>query len=318
MPLKVTSDWIWFSGRWTPWNEATVHVTTHGLHYGSSVFEGIRAYETQDGPAIFRLGDHMRRFMYSCKIMRMTDRLTFSQDELEAACVELVARNKHHTCYIRPLAFRDSDNFSLNSSGQNVEVVMISFEWGRYLGEAALEQGVDVAVSSWRRIASSPMAKIGGQYVNNQQVAMEASRHGYAEGLALDADGYLSEGSGENLFLVIDGELYTPPIAASILIGITRDTVLKLAADLGIPIHEEVLPREMLYVADEVFMTGTAAEITPVRSVDGLPVGSGQRGSVTKMLQEAFFKIVEGKAPDSHGWLTHVRQGVPDAQPSGD
>jgi branched-chain amino acid aminotransferase len=249
--------------------------------------------------------------MYGCKIMRMADQLAFTQEELEAVCVELVTRNHHQACYIRPLAFRDSDSFGVNSAGKNVEVVLLSLEWGRYLGEAAIEQGVDVAVTSWRRVASSPMAKVGGQYVNNQQVVMEAARHGYGEGIALDVNGFVSEGSGENLFLVIDDVLYTPPVAASILAGITRDTVLRLAADLGIPVREEIIARDMLYIADEIFMTGTAAEVTPVRSVDGLPVGKGQRGPLTKTLQERFFDVVEGKTPDVYGWLTYVRQAVP-------
>jgi branched-chain amino acid aminotransferase len=313
MPLKNTSEWIWFSGNWVPWYEANVHVSTHGLHYGSSVFEGIRTYATDDGQAIFRLADHMSRFMYSAKIMRMSDKLKFTQAELETACVELVARNRHEACYIRPLAFRDSEGFGLNAGGQNVETVIMSIEWGRYLGADGIENGVDVAVTSWRRVASSPMAKVGGQYVNNQQVAMEAARHGYTEGIALDANGYISEGAGENLFLIMNGTIYTPPVASSILSGITRDTAVTLAGDLGIPVREETLVREMLYIADEIFMTGTAAEITPVRSVDGLPVGSGKRGPVTKALQESFFAVVEGRTDDVYGWLTYVNQSVPEA-----
>lgn len=313
MPLKNASEWIWFSGNWVPWHEATVHVSTHALHYGSSVFEGIRTYATNNGPAVFRLTDHMARFMYSAKIMRMGDQLEFTQAELEAACVDLVARNKQKSCYIRPLAFRDSESFGLNAAGQKVEVVIISIEWGRYLGADGIENGVDVAVTSWRRIASSPMAKVGGQYVNNQQVAMEAKRHGYTEGIALDADGNLSEGAGENLFLIMNGTIYTPPVASSILSGITRDTALTLAADLGIPVREETLVREMLYIADEIFMTGTAAEITPIRSVDGLQVGSGKRGPITKALQDAFFATVEGRSPDVHGWLTYVQQPIAEA-----
>ncbi len=313
MPLKNASEWIWFSGNWVPWHEATVHVSTHALHYGSSVFEGIRTYATDNGPAVFRLTDHMARFMYSAKIMRMGDQLEFSQAELEAACVDLVARNKQKSCYIRPLAFRDSDSFGLNAAGQKVEVVIISIEWGRYLGADGIENGIDAAVTSWRRVASSPMAKVGGQYVNNQQVSMEAKRHGYTEGITLDVNGNLSEGAGENLFLMINGTIYTPSVASSILSGITRDTVLTLAADLGIPVREETLVREMLYIADEIFMTGTAAEITPIRSVDGLQVGSGKRGPITKALQDAFFATVEGRSPDVHGWLTYVQQSVAEA-----
>lgn len=306
MPVKNVSAWIWFSGAFVPWAEANVHVSVHALHYGTSVFEGIRAYETERGAAIFRLQDHMERFMYSCKTLRMIDTLAFSQAELEAACVELVQRNEHRSCYIRPLAFRDSETFGLNAEGQAVQVAILSVEWGRYLGEEGIENGVDVGVSSWRRIASSPMAKVGGQYVNNQQVSMEARRHGYAEGIALDPDGYVSEGAGENLFLIIKGAIYTPPVAASILAGITRDTAVKIAQTLQIPVHQELISRDMLYAADEIFMTGTAAEITPIRSVDGLKVGEGKRGQITKAIQDQFFGIVEGKQPDSYGWLTYV------------
>jgi branched-chain amino acid aminotransferase len=306
MPVKNSSEWIWFSGEWVRWEDAKIHVSVHALHYGTSVFEGIRAYETPDGPAIFRLDDHMKRFIYSCKLMRMTDTLAFSSTALEAACIELVARNQHQACYIRPLAFRDSDNLGLSAAGQKVEVIILSVDWGRYLGDAGIENGVDVAVSSWRRVASSPLAKIGGQYVNNQQVSMEARRHGYAEGLALDPHGYVSEGAGENLFLVINGTLYTPPVAASILSGITRDSAVVLARDLGIPLREELIARDMLYMADEIFMTGTAAEITPIRSVDGLPVGSGKVGPITKAIQNEFFAIVKGEKPDRHQWLTPV------------
>jgi branched-chain amino acid aminotransferase len=312
MPIKNASDWIWYSGQFVPWQEATVHVSVHGLHYGTSVFEGIRAYETPDGPAIFRLADHMKRFMFSCKTMRMLDEMTFSQAELENACIEAVSRNEMKSCYIRPLAFRDSETLGLNAAGQKTEVVIFVVEWGRYLGAEGIEKGVDVAVSSWRRVASSPMAKVGGQYVNNQQVSMEARRNGYAEGITLDTNGYVAEGAGENLFLVIDGELYTPPMAASILVGITRDSAAKIAADLGIKIHQEHIARDMLYMADEVFMTGTAAEITPVKSVDDLPVGSGKRGPITKAIQDEFFGIVQGQRPDRYGWLTAVPEYAPE------
>ena len=310
MPLKNKSDWVWFSGKFVPWNEATVHVSVHGLHYGTSVFEGIRAYSTPDGPAIFRLDDHMKRFLYSCKVMRMNDTFNFSQASLEAACVDLVARNKHEACYIRPLAFRDSDTLGLNASGQRVEVVIFSIEWGRYLGDEGIENGVDVVVSSWRRVASSPMAKIGGQYVNNQQISMEARRHGYAEGIALDPTGHLSEGAGENLFLVMDGKIYTTPLAYSVLAGVTRSSVITIAQSQGYEITEQTLSREMLYLADEIFMTGTAAEVTPVRSVDDLTVGSGKRGPVTKAIQDEFFGIVNGQLEDRYKWLTYVHTSI--------
>ena len=306
MPVKNKSEWIWFSGEWTPWDEANIHVSVHALHYGTSVFEGIRAYATPDGPAIFRLDDHMKRFLFSCKVMRMTDTLAFSQSALEAACVELVAKNKHAACYIRPLAFRDSDALGLNAEGQKVEVAIFSVEWGRYLGEEGIEQGVDVGVTSWRRVASSPMAKIGGQYVNNQQISMEARRHGYTEGIALTPLGDLSEGAGENLFLIFGDKIYTPPAASGNLQGVTRASVITLAQDLGYELREEVLSRDHLYMADEIFMTGTAAEITPIRSVDGLMVGHGSRGSITKSIQDEFFGIVNGQKEDRFNWLTPV------------
>lgn len=312
MPIKNATEWIWYSGEFVPWEEATIHVGVHALHYGTSVFEGIRAYETPKGPAIFRLGDHMRRFMFSCKTIRMQDTMPFSQQELENACIEAVSRNGLSSCYIRPLAFRDSETLGLNAAGQKTEVIILAIEWGRYLGSTGIEEGVDVAVSSWRRVASSPMAKVGGQYVNNQQVSMEARRKGYAEGITLDTNGYVAEGAGENLFLVIDGELYTPPISASILVGVTRDSAMKIATDLGLQIHQEHIARDMLYLADEIFMTGTAAEITPVKSVDDLPVGNGKRGSITKAIQDEFFGIVEGRKPDRHGWLTLVPEYVPE------
>lgn len=314
MAIKNASEWVWLSGEWVPWNQATVHVSVHGLNYGSTVFEGIRAYETPEGPAIFRLGDHMRRFMFSCKVSRLDDGMPFTQEELEQACLEIVHRNQHSACYIRPLAFRDSETLGLNAAGQKTQVTIYSVNWGRYLGEKGIDEGVDVAVSSWRRIASSTTAKIGGQYINNQQISMEAKRHGYAEGISLDTEGNISEGAGENLFLVIDGELYTPPVAASILLGITRDTVMKLATDLNVPIHQQVMPREMLYMADEVFMTGTAAEITPIRSVDGIPVGVGKPGPITKAIQKEFFGVVNGQLVDRYGWLTHVRQAIPQTE----
>jgi branched-chain amino acid aminotransferase len=313
MPIKNKSEWIWFSGEWVPWDEAQVHVTVHALHYGTSVFEGIRAYETPDGAAIFRLNDHMKRFMFSCKVMRFMDQFPTDLAGLNEAAIELVARNHQKSCYIRPLAFRDSDYMGLNAAGQKVEVIMFSINFGRYLGVDAIEKGVDVAISSWRRVASSPMVKAGGQYVNNQQISMEARRNGYSEGIALDPQGNLSEGAGENIFLVMNDILYTPPLGDSILSGITRDSVVQLAKDLSIPVQEMTLSREMLYLADEVFMTGTAAEITPIKSVDQLPVGNGVRGPITQAIQESFFEIVEGRTSDRHQWLTLVPEQQPAA-----
>jgi branched-chain amino acid aminotransferase len=287
-----------------------VHVTAHALHYGSSVFEGIRAYETQNGPAIFRLRPHVERLLTSARMFRMGD-LGYSADQLEEVCVELVARNGHRSCYLRPLAFRNSGPLGLKGTDCPVDVVIFSVEWGRYLGAEAIEEGIDAAVSSWRRPSANqllPMGKIGGQYVNSQLVTIEANGNGFVEGIVLDERGRVSEGAGENIFLVHQGTIFTPPMADSILGGITRDCVVTLARDLGFPLRSESLSRDMLYVCDEIFMTGTAAEITPVRSVDRLPVGNGKRGPITQRLQEEFFGIVNGKIADRHGWLTHVPQ----------
>jgi branched-chain amino acid aminotransferase len=304
------SKWIWMTGRWVRWEEANVHVTTHALHYGSSVFEGVRAYETPDGPAIFRLHAHTHRLFDSCKIARMplgdTD---FDESAIDEVCIELVRRNGHRSCYLRPLVYRGSGTLGLNPTGSPIEIVILSMEWGTYLGEDALKKGVDAGVSSWRRFAPSslaPLAKIGGQYVSNQLVSLEARANGYVEGIMLDAGGCVCEGAGENLFLVDRGALITPPLASGILSGITRDSVLALARDLDIPVRVEEISRERLYICDEIFMTGTAAEVTPVRSVDRIPVGSGAPGPVTRRIQKEFFGIVSGEVPDRHGWLTLV------------
>lgn len=301
------AEWIWFDGEWVRWEEATVHVSAHVLHYGSSVFEGMRAYETTTGPAIFRLDPHIQRLLNSCKIFRFD--LDLTQEEICRLCVDIVARNRHSSCYIRPIVFRGSGGLSLNPMDCPVRVAVLSFEWGRYLGSEAIERGIDAAISSWRRAAPgafTPLAKIGGQYVTNQYVSIEARFNGFSEGIMLDANGYVSEGAGENLFLVMSGELVTPPLSASILGGVTRDTVIRLAEHLGLTLRFEDVTREMLYVCDELFMTGTAAEVTPVRSVDRIPVGDGTPGAVTRMLQEEFFGIVSGKKPDRFNWLTPV------------
>lgn len=306
MALKQ-ADQIWMDGHLIPWSEATVHVGAHALHYGSSVFEGIRAYETGQGPAIFCLEPHLDRLFHSARIYRME--VPYSKAEIRQAIVDTVKANGHNACYIRPLAFRGLGGLNLNPQTCPVQVAILSFEWGRYLGAEAIEQGVDVGVSSWGRMAPNTfpaMAKLGGQYINSQLIVMEAARHGYTEGIALDASGFVSEGSGENVFVVTDGAILTPPTASSILRGVTRQCVITLAGDLGIPLREERMPRELLYVADEVFFSGTAAEVTPVRSVDGIKVGSGRRGPVTERLQAEFFGIVEGRIPDRHGWLTPV------------
>ncbi len=307
MALK-NGKWVWLNGEFVPWEEAKVHVGVHALHYGSSIFEGIRSYETKDGPAIFCLEQHLNRLYSSCKIYRMD--LPFSRDELRRAIVELVAKNGHRACYIRPLVFRGLGSFSLDPRKDcPVEVAILTIEWGAYLGKEALEQGVDVCISTWFRMAPNTypaLAKAGGHYTNSQLIAMEAKERGYTEGIALDIFGYVSEGSGENIFIVQDGTIYTPPLSSSILGGVTRRCVMTLAKDLGIPVREELISRERLYLADEAFFTGTAAEITPIRSVDGIPVGEGKRGPITARLQEEFFGIVRGEIPDRHGWLTPV------------
>ena len=306
MPLPK-SEWIWFDGQFVPWNEAQVHVTTHALHYGSSVFEGLRAYPTPAGPAVLGLDAHIQRMLESCRVIRLE--VPYSAEQLKENICATVARNQHKSCYIRPLIFRGSDTFSLDARSCPTQMAIITFEWGRYLGDEAVEQGVDVMVSSWRRMAPGTfpaMAKVGGNYVNSQLIAMEASDNGYIEGIALDVQGFVSEGSGENVFLVYRGAIYTPPIGASILQGVNRGFAITLAHEFGYEVREQMVPREMLYVAEEIFFTGTAAEITPVRSVDRLPVGSGSRGPITQRLQEEFFALATGRKPDRYGWLTII------------
>ncbi len=303
-----SSENVWLDGKLVPWNQATVHVASHAIHYGSSVFEGIRAYGLPAGPAVFCLNEHIDRLWNSCKVYRLE--VPYLKDEVSRAIMETILANGQSSCYIRPVVFRGWETFAVNGLSCPTHVSVITVEMGKYLGADALENGVDVGVSSWRRMAPDTYpaaAKIGGQYVNSQFIAMEAAEHGYSEGIALDISGYVSEGSGENVFIVKQDELYTPPLANSILDGITRRCVMALAGDLGIPVYEAVLPRETLYLADEAFFCGTAAEITPIRSVDGVVLGRGRRGSVTTKLMEEFFGIVEGKAPDCHGWLTPVK-----------
>jgi len=303
------AKWIWFDGEFVPWEDAKIHVMSHVLHYGTSVFEGIRAYATPEGPAVFRLPEHTKRLLNSAKIMRMP--VPYSQEEVKEAILETIRRNGHRSCYIRPLVFRGSD--ALGGDGRSCPVQMIigTIEWGRYLGPEAIEKGVDVGVSSWRRMApdaSAALGKIGGQYVTSQFMVMEAKAHGYTEAIGLDIYGYVSEGSGENLFVVYEGELYTPPIGQSILGGITRDSVITLAREMGYTVREQIIAREMLYIADEMFFVGTAAEITPIKSVDGVPVGRGYRGPITEKLQKGVFGITTGKIEDRHGWLTYVNR----------
>jgi branched-chain amino acid aminotransferase len=306
--MSITkSEMVWFNGKLVPWDQAQVHVAAHVLHYGSSVFEGIRTYATNNGPAVFCLEPHVDRLFNSAKVYCME--IPYNKEEISQAILRTVEANGHDSCYIRPLVYRGVDSLGVNPRICPVEVAIITIEWGRYLGPEAIEDGVDVGVSSWRRMAPNTFpaaAKVGGQYVNSQLIAMEASRHGYTEGIALDANGFVSEGSGENLFIVHNGDIVTPPLASSILAGITRRCVITLARDLDYSVREQLLPREVLYMADEVFFTGTAAEITPIRSVDGISVGTGSRGPVTKRLQQQFFGITGGEIPDRHGWLTPV------------
>jgi len=305
MSLKK-SETIWHNGRLIPWDDAQIHVLSHVVNYGSSLFEGIRCYEIPSGPAIFRLPDHMQRLINSAKIYRMT--LPYSRQELAQAAVELVRVNGLRHCYVRPIALRGYGEVGVHPHNAPIEVYIACWEWGKYLGAGA-DEGVDVCVSSWNRMAPNTlpaMAKAAANYMNAQLIRMEAEANGYAEGIALDPSGYVSEGSGENIFVVIHGKVLTPPWSASVLPGITRDTVLTLCHEFGIPVEEQNIPRELLYIADEVFFTGTAAEITPLRTVDRIPVGNGKRGPITEKLQQEFFAIVEGRKPDRHGWLTPV------------
>lgn len=305
--MAMRADTIWMNGKIIPWDEAQVHVFTHALHYGSSVFEGIRAYETPHGPAIFRGREHFERLLFSCKVARIPSPLTV--DEWMEVAIQVVQSNKLRSAYIRPLVFRGYNTLGVDGRGCPVDAILAAVPWGRYLGTEAIENGVDVQVSSWRRMAPnmlSPMAKIGGQYVSSQNIVIEAKDNGFTEGIALDGNGQISEGSGENIFIVYRGVVYTPPLSSSILGGITRECAMTIAQDLGFEVREASMSREMLYLADEIFFTGTAAEITPVRSVDRMPVGDGKRGPVTKAIQDVFFGIVEDGAPDKWNWLTPV------------
>ncbi len=304
MAIEPTEK-VWLDGKLVPWDQANVHLSVHALHYGSSVFEGIRAYDVKGTPVIFCLPDHVKRLFNSCKVYRMN--VGHTPEAIEQACVETVRTNGLTSAYIRPLVFRGSGTIGVDPRPCPVHVAVLTLYMGRYLGPEAIEQGVDICVSSWGRMAHNTFpanAKIGGQYINSQLIKMEALENGYEEGIAMDANGFVSEGSGENIFLVRDGVVVTPPLASSILKGITRQCVMTLAEDLGYTVKEEFIPREMLYVADEVFFTGTAAEVTPIRSIDRIQIGSGRRGPVTEALQTAFFDIVSGEAPDRYGWLT--------------
>ena len=305
--MLTPTEKIWYNGRLIAWDEAKIHVLSHVVSYGSSVFEGIRTYETANGPAIFRLREHMRRLVDSARIYRIT--VKHSLDELCDAAVELVSVNQLRSCYIRPIVLRGYGAVGVLGHANPIDVYMACWEWGKYLGEEALAEGVDVCISSWKRIAPNTLpalSKAGANYMNSQLIRMEADVNGYAEGIALDEAGYVSEGSGENIFVIRDNKILTPPLGASVLPGITRDAVIKLAQQIDIPVVETIIPRELLYIADEVFFTGTAAEITPIRSVDRIPVGAGRRGPITERLQREFFGVLNGSLPDRHGWLTPV------------
>jgi branched-chain amino acid aminotransferase len=303
------SELIWFNGKMTPQAQATTHVLSHAIHYGSSVFEGVRAYETPRGPAIFRLNDHTKRLFDSAKIYRM--QIPYTPEQINQACKDAVRENKLNNAYLRPFAFLGNVGLGVNPKSHKADVAVAAMEWGTYLGEGALDTGVDACVSSWNRLAANTMptaAKAGGNYLSSQLISGEAKRNGYVEGIALDVNGYLSEGAGENLFIVKNGVLFTPPSTAAILPGLTRDTMIYLAKKAGFEVREEAISREALYLADEFFMTGTAAEVTPVRSVDQIEIGNGQRGDITTQLQAAYFDLVKGQSEDENGWLTLVNE----------
>lgn len=306
MAIQKT-NYIWFNGRLVEWDKATVHVLSHVVHYGSSFFEGMRCYETPRGTAVFRLTPHIRRLFDSAKIYRTE--IPYTQAEISAAVKETVRVNDLRSGYIRPVVYRGFGSLGVDPTPCPVEVAIAAIEWGKYLGAEAMEHGVDVCVSSWNRFAPNTMpalSKAGGNYLNSQLVKMEALHNGYSEGIVLDAYNQVSEGSGENLFVIRDGIVLTPPVSSSILSGITRDTAIRLLQEFGVEVRQQTIPREMLYIADELFFTGTAAEITPIRSVDGIKIGTGHRGPITTEVQTAFFAIVQGEREDRYSWLEYV------------
>jgi branched-chain amino acid aminotransferase len=311
MPISYYEK-AWHNGEFIPWESATIHVASHVVSYASCLFEGIRCYETPQGPAIFRLQDHTDRLVNSSKIYRIE--LDYSREQLQQAMIELVRVNKAKHCYIRPLVLRGYGEVGVNPLRNPVEVYLLAWKWGKpYLGEEALKKGVEVCVSSWNRLAPNTlpaMAKASANYMNAQLIQMEASINGYAEGIALDTSGNVSEGSGENIFVVRSGKIFTPPFTSAVLPGITRDSIITLAEELGYTVLEQPLAREMLYLADEVFFVGTAAEVTPIRSVDRIVVGKGQAGPITRKLQERYLAIAQGAAEDKYGWLTLCNQPV--------
>ena len=307
MATMPEAEFIWFNGKLVPWQDARIHVLSHVVHYGSSFFEGLRCYETKQGPAVFRLDEHVDRLYDSCKIYRVE--IPYSKDEVREAILETIRSNKLGSCYVRPVVYRGYGLLSVDPLGCPVEVAVGAWNWGTFLGDDAHENGVDVCVSSWSRPAPNThpaLSKAGGNYLNSQLIRMEAIENGYSEGIALNTNGLISEGSGENIFVVQDDRIITNSLAASVLGGITRNAVMTLAQDAGFKVVEQDIPREMLYIADEVFFVGSAVEVTPVRSIDRITIGGGSRGPVTKEIQERFFGITAGESEDVHGWLTFV------------
>jgi len=299
---------VWFNGKFVDWKDATIHVMSHALHYGSSVFEGLRCYKTSEGPAIFRLQDHTRRLFDSAKIYRME--ISFTQDEVNQACIDIIKINGLESAYLRPIVFRGYNTLGVDPTGCPIEVVIGALNWGKYLGDEAINIGVDVCVSSWQRWAPNTtpaLAKAGCNYMNSQLIKLEALQEGYIEGIALDTFGNVSEGSGENIFLVRDGKLFTPSLSSSILPGISRDCAMKIAAEFGYEVAEMSIPREMLYICDEVFFTGSAAEVSPIKSIDKIQIGEGKRGPITEKIQKRFFEYVNGEREDVYGWRTLVK-----------
>lgn len=306
MPLPEC-DKIWFNGELVDWHDAKIHVLSHVVHYGSSVFEGIRCYKTEKGSAVFRLDEHVSRLFDSAKIYRME--IPYTQEEVTQAILETIRVNKLEACYIRPVVFRGYETLGVDPMGCPVDAVIAVWEWGEYLGEAALKNGVSVCTSSWNRMAPNTLpflAKAGGNYLNSQLVRIEANLNGYDEGIVLGTDGLVSEGSGENIFAIKNGSIVTPESHYGILPGITRHTAITLMRDLGMKVEQRGIPREFLYIADEVFFTGTAAEITPIRAIDKIQIGAGERGPITAQIQDAFFKVIRAEVEDKHGWLTFV------------
>ena len=304
----VKAEKIWMNGKLVNWDDAKIHILSHVIHYGSALFEGARCYSTPKGPAVFRLKEHTDRLFNSCKIYRMD--IPFTKDQINQAIIELIKINKLDECYIRPIVYRGYEQLGVDPTGVPIDAAIAVWKWGKYLGAEALERGVEVGVSSWRRTAPCTMpamAKSSANYMNSQLIRLEARAHGYVEGIALDVYGHVSEGSGENIFIVRDGAIITPPFGSSILPGITRNTIIKLAEELKIKVIEEQIPREALYIANEVFFTGSAAEITPIAKIDGITIGAGKRGPITEHLQKEFFALFDGTRCDEYGWLTYVK-----------